>query len=254
MFPKVLPRAAARKQMEMERMSHAEVVQVEKPSFRDMIRTFTRLMRNPTLMFNNLASVFYFFGYMPYWIFTPKYIEIQYHQSASTSSLVTGTVALAFSACGVLISGIVISKYKPRARYMAAWNILVGALSVAGMISYIFLGCTASDNNLAALNGAPKRYQRDLSALGNGTLAESCFGQCRCDYVKYSPVCGQDGRTYISACHAGCSGQVDREKGKMFTHCSCIAAEEFNKTTANLEKSDQVCSGGRYWNVSEVTR
>jgi hypothetical protein len=56
----------------------------------DMMQTFWRLITNPTLMCNNLASVFYFLGYMPYWVFMAKYIETQYRQSASTSSLITG--------------------------------------------------------------------------------------------------------------------------------------------------------------------
>lgn len=62
--------------------------------------------------------------------------------------MVTGTVALVFSAFGVLLSGIVISRYKPRARYMAAWNVLVGAFSVGGMIMYAYLGCDANENSL----------------------------------------------------------------------------------------------------------
>ena len=54
-------------------------------SFNDMIVTFKRLLKNVIFMLNNLASIFYYFGYMPYWIFTPKYIETQYKQSASVS-------------------------------------------------------------------------------------------------------------------------------------------------------------------------
>lgn len=63
-------------------------------------------------------------------------------------SLVTGTVALAFSAIGVLTSGIVISKFKPRARYLAIWNVFVGILSVIGMITYSYLGCTENENSV----------------------------------------------------------------------------------------------------------
>jgi solute carrier organic anion transporter family, member 5A len=85
---------------------------------------------------------------MPYWIFTPKYIEIQYKQSASVSSLVTGTVALAFSAIGVLSSGVVISKYKPKARQLALWNVFVGLLTVFGSIGYSYLGCAANENSV----------------------------------------------------------------------------------------------------------
>ncbi|XP_050093605.1 solute carrier organic anion transporter family member 74D-like [Anopheles aquasalis] len=222
MFPKQLPRAAARKRIAAEKqklgMKLSEAAdggrrEDELPaSFKDMMKTFKRLLRNKILMLNNIASVFYFFGYMPYWIFTPKYIETQYKQSASTSSLVTGTVALVFSAVGVLLSGLVISKYKPRARYMAAWNVFVGMLSVMGMIAYAFLGCSASENSVI------------VNIPSQSDLSPTCNSACQCDYVKYSPVCGEDGNTYISACHAGCGTQSQLGDQKIYGDCSCIAS------------------------------
>ena len=60
-------------------------------------------------------------------------------------------MGLVFSAFGILISGLIISKYKPRARYLAAWNVIVGIISVMGIISYAFLGCAASDNTGARI-------------------------------------------------------------------------------------------------------
>lgn len=122
----------------------------------------------------------------------PKYIETQYKQSASVSSLITGTVGLVFSAFGILISGLVISKYKPKARYLAAWNVMVGAISVVGMISYAFLGCSANDSQ--------------ITVQPDGALMTQlpCNEQCHCDYVTYNPVCSEHGQTFISACHAGC--------------------------------------------------
>lgn len=205
LFPKTLPRAAARKVLALERSKSTisnrdekgkndEEIEDDGPeppaSLGDMMQTFKRLLTNTTLMFNNLATVFYFLGYMPYWVFMPKYIETQYRQSASVSSLVTGTVGLIFTAFGILISGLVISKYKPKARYLAGWNIIVGAVSVVGMISYAFLRCSANDSQIIM--------------AGTPAAQSSCSDNCNCDYVTYNPVCSEDGRTFISACHAGC--------------------------------------------------
>jgi hypothetical protein len=47
-----------------------------------------------------------------------------------------------------LSSGIVISKYKPKARYLAFWNVFVGTLSVFGMIGYMYLGCAENENSV----------------------------------------------------------------------------------------------------------
>jgi Organic Anion Transporter Polypeptide (OATP) family. len=49
-----------------------------------------RLAKNKILLFNSFSAVFFMFGYIGYWIFMPKYMETQFRQSASTSSLITG--------------------------------------------------------------------------------------------------------------------------------------------------------------------
>lgn len=203
LFPKTLPRAAARKVLAQQKIKLASNLknnddddddnEQELPSINDMIQTFKRLLTNNSFMCNNFASVFYFMGYMPYWIFMPKYIETQYKQSASVSSLITGTVGLVFSAFGILLSGLMISKYKPKARYLAAWNVMIGIISVLGMISYAFLGCSANDNQVA------------LQSNGSLKTILPCNEDCHCDYVTFNPVCTQAGQTFISACHAGCT-------------------------------------------------
>ncbi|XP_022915464.1 solute carrier organic anion transporter family member 74D [Onthophagus taurus] len=206
LFPKQLPRAAARKLTTRSTTDEPELPR----SFKDMMKTFNRLVKNPTLMLNNFAAVFYFLGYMPYWIFLPKYIETLYKQSASASSLITGTAGLIFSAIGVLLSGLIISKFKPTARILAAWNVVVGAISVFGIISYVYLDCLD-------INPIAKRYQS----------TNSCNSNCNCDYVKYNPVCSQDGKTsFISACHAGCSQYSLTNLTKLYKECSCIQSDD----------------------------
>lgn len=238
LFPKTLPRAAVRKMMALEREKSVSKTEPELPaSISDMKKTFWRLITNTTLMCNNLASVFYYLGYMPYWVFMPKYIETQYRQSASTSSLITGTVGLVFSAFGILISGLVISKYKPRARYLAAWNVFVSVISVLGIISYAFLGCPASDNHGAQ--------------LPSGELAteQECNMDCECDYVKYTPVCSEDGTTtFISPCHAGCREQQYNNGSKIFTDCSCVKSsfplsESYSGNSSSQNTSSTIPGG-----------
>lgn len=209
LFPKTLPRAAARKILALERNRSSAPVNGQadvehKPSFSDMMVTFKRLFSNVTFMCNNFASVFYLLGYMPYWIFMPKYIETQYRQSASTSSLITGTVGLVFSAFGILLSGLVISKFKPKARYLATWNVVVGAISIAGMIAYAFLGCAANDSQIAVPHD------------GSPYSQFPCNKECGCDYATYRQVCSENGDSFISACHAGCRNiQVSEKISKL---------------------------------------
>lgn len=120
MFPKTLPRAAVRRAIQNEKvrremakeqpqqekasmtgkssmefltkldgstrkMQASQWISVSNFALEDMMVTFKRLLGNATFMFNNVSSLFFCFGYMPYWIFTAKYIETQYRQSASVS-------------------------------------------------------------------------------------------------------------------------------------------------------------------------
>jgi Organic Anion Transporter Polypeptide (OATP) family/Kazal-type serine protease inhibitor domain len=154
---------------------------------------------------------------MPFWIYSPKLIETMFRQTASASAMFTGTFALLASAGGILVSGFVITKYKPRARYLSFWNVIVGISSVLYVISFSFMGCEESRNSV--------NIDYDSKP--------SCNADCHCDFVRYSPVCGADGSTYISACHAGCASISVKNGTKTFDECSCIEAvihHEFQQT------------------------
>lgn len=136
-------------------------------------------------------------------------------------SFYTGTVAFVFTAIGILSSGLIISKFKPSARKMAAWNVIVGLLTTIGYMSYTRLGCEANDNAVA-MNFGPT-----IGGSSIGQLIPTCNSDCHCDFVKYAPVCGEDKRTYISACHAGCTERTVFEATSnttrtVFENCSCI--------------------------------
>lgn len=155
---------------------------------------------------------------MPYWIYTPKIIETIYHQSASASSFYTGTLAIVFSGIGVLVGGMFISKFKPSARFLTMWHVICGFCCVVGMISYAFMSCAESDKTLS--------IHQDTN--------EVCSTDCHCDFVRYSPVCGDDGLTYTSACHAGCRTSAKRNGTKAFGNCSCIRGSDDDTSIEEL--------------------
>ncbi|KAM8711496.1 hypothetical protein ACLKA7_000613 [Drosophila subpalustris] len=205
LFPKELPSCKARR-LKLAKTNEKDPSDEHKEkSLRDMWKSCKDLLNNKLFLYNLYASIVYFFGYNVYWNFSQKYIEIQFRQSASGASMATGPVALGFSAVGVLLSGYVLSKYKPKARSIAAWNIIVDFLTVAGILCYAFIGCEASDQ------------------LGSMVTTSECSSACHCEFVHYSPICGPNNVTYISACHAGCTGKSkDLQGHTMYTGCGCI--------------------------------
>lgn len=201
LFPKEMPSTRARR-LKAQNNDFKETKDEMDLSAGDMWRSVKSLAKNKVYVYNTFASILYFFGYMVYWIYTPKYIETQYRQSAATATMATGSVAIGFSAVGIILSGYVVTKYKPRARSMAAWNAIVDFLTVAGIVCYVAIGCESSDQ------------------LGAMAVISDCSASCHCDYVQYAPVCASNNVTFISACHAGCTGKDPL--GNKYTGCGCI--------------------------------
>lgn len=209
-FPKILPRAAERKSLSRQasRLSGATVEETEpETSFSDLLLTIKRLVTNKAYVFNNTASIFYFFGYMPYFLFQAKYIEIQYRLTPSQANMVTGSTSLVFSALGILIAGAVIQKIKPTSRQLTGWNIFTSICSAGLIVMYAVFGCNEINN----------------SSIVSNSQDVSCNVGCNCDFIKYAPICGSDGNTYLSPCHAGCKEQIKQLNGTiLYSECSCI--------------------------------
>lgn len=55
---------------------------------------------------------------------------------------------MVFTGIGLIGAGIYITKFKPSARNMAAWNVFGGASTALGFIIYLFLGCNEIENTL----------------------------------------------------------------------------------------------------------
>lgn len=83
MFPQSLSR---------ERITYSEVPQKEEEAIKkklatlnDLEKTIKKLFQNKILMANTIASIFYTFGILAFGSTLPKYIEVQFRQTASSA-------------------------------------------------------------------------------------------------------------------------------------------------------------------------
>ncbi|XP_012215069.1 solute carrier organic anion transporter family member 74D [Linepithema humile] len=191
------------------------------PTIREFPKAMKRLLTNRLLTCNNLSTVFYILGASAYFTFMAKYLEVQYGTSAAGGTVIAGPVSLVGMVLGFLLSGLVISKFKPGPRPLLAWNVLVGIFFVIGQVCFTFLGCTGS--GIHGINSETMQMN----------LTDSCNADCNCAGVKYSPVCHEASKTtFFSACHAGCRTMLD---DKQFSNCSCLPLGELGRAGSHFE-------------------
>lgn len=129
-----------------------------------------------------------------------KFIEAQYYLSIQTkgfhdpwtSRLITTILKPPIMTLSMLVTGLIISKMKPRTRCVAGWCVITTLAAVGICLSYGFIDCKKGK-----ING---EY--------NGRLtAPFCSHSCNCEATnaKFEPVCVQNSSgTYYSPCYAGC--------------------------------------------------
>lgn len=59
-------------------------------NFPDFKRVIFSMLKNKVLMFNTGSGICFIFGLIGYWTFSPKYMETQFRQSASSASFIAG--------------------------------------------------------------------------------------------------------------------------------------------------------------------
>ncbi len=134
-------------------------------------------------------------------------------------------------AVAFFLSGLVISRFQPRAWVLAVYDVMVGLVFVGGLLFFAFWGCnTKAIQGVNQIGGQyqyappppnyvhdsfrPDRPRRFCHRIDINT---DCNSACHCSPNRFAPVCSSDGQTnYFSACHSGCHSmrKVDGKKVK----------------------------------------
>lgn len=103
-----------------------------------------RILTNPLWVCDTFAGIFRFIGYAGFFITKPKYIESQYHKSASSANFFTGSTSIVGMAFGIVLGGIFIRAATPGPRLLTTLIFCVELFGNAGVLSGMFLGCPGS--------------------------------------------------------------------------------------------------------------
>lgn len=194
----------------------------------NMPRELWALIRNPLIVCQLIGNMFRGIGLLGFYVFQTKYIENEFSQTASKASFITGTTGFPAKIAGVLAGGLIISAIKPGPRTLTSYLFLIEISSIFALIlASTFMGPTIIYPN-THINLATNQLD----------LTDQCNVACKCENVRYQPVCDVDepARTYFSPCHAGCRqslSEADDPSEPNFTDCSCTKGITLRKCQPN---------------------
>lgn len=100
--------------------------------FVDFPKTIKRQLSNDILMFRTASSVLHLLPVAGLYTFLPKYLESQFRLPAHDANMITGMGGILVMGVGIVISGVVILKFSPTARSVAAYIAFTALVYSAG--------------------------------------------------------------------------------------------------------------------------
>ncbi|XP_042554510.1 solute carrier organic anion transporter family member 3A1 isoform X2 [Dipodomys spectabilis] len=172
-----------------------------------VIPTVTKhLLSNPVFTCITLAACMEIAVVAGFAAFLGKYLEQQFNLTTSSANQLLGMTAIPCACLGIFLGGLLVKKLSLSALGAIRMAMLVNLVSTACYVSFLFLGC-----DTGPVAGVTVPYG-NASALAPHS---PCNNHCACQTDSFTPVCGSDGTTYLSACFAGCNSTN-------LTGCACL--------------------------------
>lgn len=187
------------------------------PIFSDIPQSMLRLMTNPIYIVTCLGACMELMIVSGFVVFLPKYLETQFSVGKSQASVFTGSIAIPGACIGIFIGGCVLKRFQLKPKGAVTFVLISNIICLGCYALLFFLGCdnlkmagTTMPYYNNSKHGTLEPFQVNLTAACN-------FG-CECLTSDVEPVCGNNGLTYFSPCHAGCTAFSSSSN---YTNCAC---------------------------------
>lgn len=155
-------------------------------------------------------------------VFLPKYLETQFSLGKSQASVFTGSIAIPGACIGIFTGGCILKRFQLKPKGAVTFVLVSNIICLGCYALLFFLGC---DNLKMAGTTIP--YYNNLTKPGSSfqelpfqvNLTAACNFGCECITSDVEPVCGNNGLTYFSPCHAGCTAFSSSSSN--YTNCAC---------------------------------
>ncbi|XP_026520862.1 solute carrier organic anion transporter family member 4A1 [Notechis scutatus] len=185
---------------------------------KDLPQSLWLLLKNPTFIFLCLAGATEATLIAGMSTFGPKFLESQFSLSASEAATLFGYLVVPAGGGGTFLGGFIVNKFKLRCSGIIKFCFMCTMSSLLAIFIF-FIDCP----NMP-MAGVTQMQDGSILLQGHLNLSDPCNMECHCLRETYNPVCGNDGITYYSPCHAGCrKASINHESGeKVYHECSCI--------------------------------
>ncbi|XP_041484537.1 solute carrier organic anion transporter family member 2A1-like [Lytechinus variegatus] len=170
--------------------------------------TFMALIMGSTCSSANLSGYYTFIG---------RYLQTAYDVTPADVSIILSAVSTPTSVLGIMFSSVLINRMNLKLRGLLNLAAICKGIAVAFVLGNFAVFCGKA---LIAGVTTPYPGSNEISL----EAAPTCMANCECEKGVYTPVCGSDGLTYVTPCHAGCTGIRENDHGEtVYTNCTCVS-------------------------------
>uniref|UniRef100_A0A1Q3G4S9 Putative organic anion transporter n=1 Tax=Culex tarsalis TaxID=7177 RepID=A0A1Q3G4S9_CULTA len=195
---------------------------------KDIPLSMWRLVSNPVYIVTCLGACMELMIVSGFVVFLPKYLETQFSLGKSQASVFTGSIAVPGACIGIFIGGCILKRFQLKPKGAVQFVLVSNLICLACYGLLFFLGCEnlkMAGTTIPYYNSSPAQHNVEPFQVN---LTAACNFGCECHMFDVEPVCGNNGLTYFSPCHAGCTAF---SSGSNYTNCACVQANVTNVYT-----------------------